>query len=446
MQDIKARLGLAAYRTVGGVVTPFLPCYLLWRALRGKEEWLRRRERLGHNRHANRPSGPLIWMHAASVGETMALSPIIERILAQNINIVLTTATRASALLVKERCLSLTGGGQLIHHYAPLDVSAALRRFLNFWRPDLVVVCESEIWPRRIEMLAARRIPQLILNAHLSTSSFNKWKKHAAMARAVFSKLDCVLCQDAQDYENYQALGVTRAEICGNLKADVILPGNPQEIDLYSRALGGRTCWAAISTHEGEEMMAAEVHRLLRKRYPDLLTIIVPRHIERTPAIINTLRHHNLKIARKSLKETPQPETDILLGDTVGEMGLYLKLTEIAFVGKSMAQGGGHNPLEPALTGVAILSGPNIANFRLAYQQLLNNQAVQLVNDATMLAGYVHHLLEHPEARHKMIARARQTAHTMSGAAARCLEMMEPFLKPLILAAQLVKAGKTHDF
>jgi len=447
MTAFTARLGLAAYRIIGAMVTPVVPFYLAVRALRGKEEWRRLRERLGRVLTSiKRPSGPLVWMHAASVGETMALAPIIEHILAQQIHIVLTTGTCASAQLVKTHFDT-----RLIHQYAPLDLSGPLRRFLNFWRPDLAIVCESEIWPRRIEMLSARRIPQLVLNAHLSTRSFKNWKKYPALAQAIFSKFDCVLCQEQQDFDHYHDLGTRKCAICGNMKADVILPGNRQEIERYLQALGNRSRWAAISTHEGEELMAAKVHRLLRKRYPDLVTLIVPRHIERADAIAHELNRSGLRVVRKSLRELPQPDTDILLGDTIGEMGFYLKLTEIAFVGKSMMdkstpQGGGHNPLEPALTGVAILSGPNIENFKTTYQQLLQNQAAHLVNDITMLAGYVHHLLERPAIRQKMIEQGRLTAHAMSGATLRSIETIEPFLKPLILAAQLMKAGESHDF
>jgi len=438
MKNITAKLGLAAYRLTGMVLTPLIPFYLIGRAARGKEEWSRYRERLGCiGAHIKRPHGPLIWMHAASVGETMALTPIIEHILRQQIHIVLTTGTLASARLVEEHF-----GTRLHHQYTPLDLKFALRRFLNFWRPDLVIICESEIWPLRIEMLAQLRIPQLILNAHLSTHSFRKWKKHRALARFIFSKFDCVLCQENQDFKYYRDLGAPRCEICGNLKADIVLPGKPQEVNRYIQALDNRPRWAAISTHEGEEIMAAKVHRLLLKRYPNLITIIVPRHIERVEAIERELKSTGLRVVRKSHQEVPQADTDIILGDTIGEMGFYLKLTEIAFVGKSMVEGGGHNPLEPALTGVAILSGPHIENFKTVYQQLLHNKAAHLVNDATMLAGYVHHLLDHPAQRHKMIKQGRQTAKKMSGAAAHSLEIIEPFLRPLILAAQLKKAGE----
>jgi len=445
MKNIKARIGLAAYRGVGRLISPLIPPYLLWRALHGKEEWVRRRERLGRSRHKHRVSGPLIWMHAASVGETMALAPIIDHILAHNIHIILTTGTLASARLVETHFEN-----RLIHQYAPLDLPAALRRFLNFWRPDLMIACESEIWPQRIEMLAARRIPQLILNAHLSSRSFKKWKKYRPIAEHIFSKLDYVLCQESRDFDYYRDLGAPMVAVCGNLKADGVLLADPKQIDLYKKSLRDRPRWAAISTHDGEEMMAAQVHRLLRKHHPDLITLIVPRHIERADAIARDLNKAGFHVVRKSLNQLPQAQTDILLGDTIGEMGIYLKLTEIAFVGKSMAggktQGGGHNPLEPALTGVAILSGPNIENFKTTYQQFVDNKAAQLVNDATMLAGYVHHLLTHPHARQKMIAQASQTARKLSGASLRSLEAIEPFLKPLILAAQLVKAGEVHDF
>jgi len=429
---MSVKLILSLYRLTALLLRPLVPLYLGIRLLRGKEERGRWRERLGRASRA-RPQGALIWFHAASVGETMALMPIIERILAMPIHVLLTTGTVASATLVNEHF-----GNRLVHQYAPLDFSGYLWRFLNFWRPDLCLVCESEIWPMRIECLARAHIPQLILNAHLSEKSYLRWHRRRALAQNIFARFDGIICQTEEDARRYRALGASHVSVAGNLKADVVLPARPEDVRRYKQAIGERPSWAAISTHEGEELMAAQVHKLLRKRYPDLLTIIVPRHIERVAAIAEGLKDYHFNFVRKSQHQLPSDETDILLGDTVGEMGFYLKLTQIAFVGKSLTAEGGHNPIEPALTGAAILSGPNIQNFKESYQKLLEREAVHLVDDATMLAGYVHHLLERPEVRHRMIDAGRQTALKMSGACARSFVLIEPFLQPLTLAAQLI--------
>jgi len=438
MKNIRARLLFFAYRGLGGIVRPFIPPYLSWRAAKGKEELRRYGERLGHA-SVRRPEGALIWLHAASVGETMALVPLCERILAAHINIVMTTGTVASARLVRERF-----GERLAHQYVPLDIGAAVRRFLDYWQPDLALVCESEIWPMRIAELARRRIPQILLNARLSDRSFQAWKRRKFFAREVFSRFTEVICQSDEDAERYRLLGAPRVAVSGNLKADVMLPADNAGLERYRRAIGSRPRWAAISTHAGEEVMAARVHRILRKRYPDLLTIIVPRHPERVAAIISELQSYNYQFVRKSLGELPGAQTDILLGDTIGDMGLYLRLTEIAFVGKSLAGEGGHNPLEPALAGAAILTGPNIDNFRETYQEFMKNDAARFVDDSTMLAGCVHHLLEHPEMRKKMIASGRRTAQSLSGALRQTFTILKPFLQPLTLAAQLNRAKDSH--
>jgi len=432
MTSIKVMLGFGAYRVVGGLLRIFIPFYLLVRVMRKKEEKWRWRERLGYTTQA-RPQGSLVWLHAASVGETMALLPIIERILTMQIHVLLTTGTVASAILVREHF-----GNRLIHQYVPLDLRGYWRRFLKFWRPDLSLVCESEIWPMRIHCLAEMQVPQLVLNARLSEKTYLGWQKIPNLARAIFSRFNHVICQTQEDALRYRSLGSNTVCVAGNLKADVILPARAEDVCRYEQAIGLRPRWAAISTHYGEELMAAQVHKLLRKRYPDLLTIIVPRHIERTSAIAEGLRDYDFNFVRKSQQELPTNETDILLGDTVGDMGFYLKLTQIAFIGKSLTAEGGHNPIEPALTGAAILSGPNIQNFKESYKKLREHEAVHLVDDAVMLAGYVHHLLEKPDVRQQMIDAGRQTALKMSGACEKSFAIIEPLLRPLTLAAQLV--------
>lgn len=431
MRNIKTKLALFLYKGLGKVFYPFALLYITIRAMRGKEELKRKCERFG-KATKRRPKGPLIWLHAASVGESMALIPIVEHILLMKINVLLTTGTVASARLVDERF-----SNRVIHQYVPLDIVSCMSRFLGYWRPDISIVCESEIWPVRIYELAKYRVPQIMLNAHLSDKSYKTWKKHLGLAHDIFSKFDAVVCQGDNDAGYFRDLGVLRVFVSGNLKADVILPGKPADIKRYQKAIGDRPVWAAISTHEGEEIMAADVHKKLMKKHPGLLTIIVPRHVERAPKIARYFDDVGLTFSSKAYGQIPDDNTDIILGDTVGDMGLYLRLTQIAFVGKSLAGEGGHNPLEPALTGAAILSGPNIQNFKATYQALMKNDAVQVVDDATMLAGFVHHLLERPDARARMIESGRQTAAQLSGASEICFEILERFLQPLTLAAQL---------
>lgn len=440
MMEFKARTALYLYRLAGGCINPFLPFYLSMRAARGKEDSRRKKERMGRT-DKSRPGGPLIWLHAASVGETLALVPLIERVLSLHINVLLTTGTVTSANLIEKRF-----GDRVIHQYAPLDIKPAIRRFLDHWKPDLALVCESEIWPLRITGLARRHIPQVMVNAHMSERSFCSWKKRPSLARHLFRQIDAAIGQSDSDAEQYHALGVKTVAISGNLKAD-IAPVEDKELLLrYQTAIKDRPVWAAISTHEGEEHIAAEVHIALKTRLPDLLTIIVPRHPERADSILEMLNAKGLKVIRRSDNILPSDDTDILLGDTIGEMGVFLRLAKTCFIGKSLTDIGGHNPLEPALSGTAIITGPNVQNFRDTYDTFFSNRAAKVVEDATQLAVQVHVLLTHEPIRREMITAAFDTATDMSGALERTLKVLRPFIQPLVMQAKLHHQDTNHGW
>ncbi len=203
------------------------------------------------------------------------------------------------------------------------------------------------------------------------------------------------------------------------------------------RQVAGRRTWAAISTHDGEEEIAAEVHQMLKMRYPRLITIIVPRHPDRAPAIEAMLAAKGLKVARRSTGQPIEADTDVLLGDTIGEMGLYLQLTEIAFIGNSLTKEGGHNPLEPAMMGTAVLTGRNVQNFRESFQRLIKNGGARIVKDRNMLAGAINFLFNNPQHLRAMINAGVTTVRDMRGALDRTLAALEPFIQPLVLQAQL---------
>jgi len=432
MSDYWGRAALTAYRWAGAAAYPLIGGYIAWRASKGKEERSRRRERYGVAGQL-RPEGPLVWIHAASVGETVAVVPLIERILDYGIHVVLTTGTVTSAKLAAVRL-----DGRAIHQYVPLDLKPAVSRFLNHWKPDLAIIAESEIWPMTILELGARRVPQILVNGRLSDRSFASWKKRSFLADALFENLAHVVAQSEVDAERFLALGARPVTVSGNLKVD----SEPPPVDLGSlielqQQIGYRKTWAAVSTHEGEEEVAGEVHGLLRERHPDMLTIIVPRHTDRAAAVETIFEAKGLKVARRSRRDPITPETDILLGDTVGEMGLYLRLTEIAFVGRSLTGEGGQNPLEPAMLETAVLSGRNVQNFRDTYQHLIDSGGARLVRDREMLAGAVNFLLCNEPARREMMAAGVAAVDEMRGALDRTLKALEPFIHPLIVKARL---------
>jgi 3-deoxy-D-manno-octulosonic-acid transferase len=432
MSEKWARTVLAAYRLAGSAASPLVGPYVAWRATKGKEDPNRRHERSGYAGKP-RPDGPLIWAHAASVGETIAIIPLIESILSLGVNVVLTTGTVTSAQVADERL-----GDRIVHQFVPLDLKPAITRFLNHWQPDLAIIAESEIWPMMIMELGSRRIPQVLVNGRLSERSFAAWKKRPYIAEALFENLSHVVAQSDADAERFEALGARPVTVSGNLKVDT----NPPPVDeralhAISRQLSLRPTWAAVSTHEGEERMAAEIHKMLRSRHPGLLTIIVPRHPERALALAVEFAAMGLKVVMRSSGDRIRSDTDILLGDTIGEMGLYLRLTEIAFVGRSLTSEGGQNPLEPAMLETAVLAGRNVQNFREAYQRLIDSGAAKLVADRDMLAGAVNFLLLNDGTRRTMMAAGAATVEEMRGALAKTLKALEPFIHPLIVKARL---------
>lgn len=433
-----ARTALTAYRVAGAVAYPLLGSYVGWRTTRGKEEPGRARERYGYP-GAERPGdGPLIWVHAASVGESNAVMPLVREIAAENIKIVMTTGTVTSAAMVRDRL-----GSAVVHQYVPLDLRPSVSRFLDHWRPDLAIVAESEIWPMTMLELGRRRIPQILVNARLSDRSFKRWKSAPSIAEALLENLSHVIAQSDIDGERYHLLGARAVSVAGNLKADTSPPPvDPKALYALQGAIARRPVWAAVSTHEGEEAMAGEVHLGLKPQHPELLTIIVPRHVERADALEKALTAKGLRVARRSTGALPEYDTDILLGDTMGEMGLYLRLTEIAFVGRSLAGQGGQNPLEAAMLGTAILSGRYVQNFREIYQRLLKNGGARLVQDEAALGAMVAQLLGEPDLRRRMAGAATDTVGEMRGALGRTMQALEPFLHPLKVAISLERSGQ----
>jgi 3-deoxy-D-manno-octulosonic-acid transferase len=432
MSEKWARTVLAAYRVAGSAAFPLVGPYVAWRASKGKEDPNRRRERSGYASRP-RPEGPMIWAHAASVGETNAIVPLLECILDLGVNVVLTTGTVTSAQVAEERV-----GDRVIHQFVPLDLRPAISRFLDHWQPDLALIAESEIWPMTIMELGLRRIPQVLVNGRLSERSFTSWQKRPHIAEALFENLSHVVAQSNEDAERFEALGARPVTVSGNLKVDT----NPPPVDqralhAISRQLSLRPIWAAVSTHDGEERIAADIHLMLRSRHPGLITIIVPRHPERAAALAEEFASMGLRTVTRSSGDRLRSDTDIFLGDTIGEMGLYLRLTEIAFVGRSMTAEGGQNPLEPAMLDTVVLSGRNVQNFREAYQRLIDGGAAKLIADRDMLAGAVNYLLQNDKTRHRMMAAGVATVEEMRGALGKTLRALEPFIHPLIVKARL---------
>jgi len=421
----KPGLSLKTYRMATRLAAPVAPLLLAWRTRRGKEEPERRGERYGAAR-LPRPSGFLVWFHAASVGEVNAALPVIDAIAKArpDIRILLTTATVTSARLARVR---LPEGA--IHQFVPLDRQSYLTRFLDHWRPDLCVLVESEIWPNLVLETKARDIPLLLINGRMSVSSFKAWRRRPGLSRPIFSAFDLVLAQNAVLAERFAQLGAVEARDAGNLKADA----PPPPVDAAGKAtlaaaVSGRPVWLAASTHPGEDEIVAAAHGMIKKALPDLLTIIAPRHPERGSAIAELLRAQGLSAAQRSSGGLPDAETDVYVADTIGELGLLYALAPVALIGGSLVRHGGQNPVEAIKLGAAVLTGPHWHNFRDSYSELLKTGSAKEVSDAETLAVAVLGLLQDIGQRDTMMARADETVAAMGGALPRTLEAINAYL------------------
>jgi 3-deoxy-D-manno-octulosonic-acid transferase len=419
-----ARLAFGLYRVAGIAIRPVAPLLLGWRVRKGKEDPARLGERYGRTT-VERPAGRLIWLHAASVGETIAVLPLIRKLRAEKLGVLLTTVTVTSAKIADDR---LPPGA--IHQYAPIDCRPWTEAFLDHWRPDLAIFVESEMWPQAIMSLAARSIPLVIANARMSDRSFNGWKRYRSVVEAMLSRVSLCLAQSARDGERFSALGAPRVVVTGNLKFDSPpLQASPEAVATLRAALGGRPVWMAASTHPGEDEIVADAHRLLAATHPGLLTVIVPRHPERGPDIAAALAGRGLKVARRKADEPLTPDVAIYVADTLGELGLFYRVVPLAFMGGSLVPHGGQNPIEPIGLGAAVLHGPHIHNFADVYAALdAAVPAAQPVADAAGLAAAASHLLTDEEHRARSVAEAQAVLRPFTGAMAATWTALGPYL------------------
>jgi 3-deoxy-D-manno-octulosonic-acid transferase len=416
---------LSLYRGATWAARPAAMSILRRRAARGKEVPARLPERLGIATLA-RPEGPLFWFHAASVGETNAVLPLMHELKARypSLNILLTTVTVTSSKIAAER---LPKGA--IHQFMPLDSPRFCRRFVEHWRPDLGLFTESEIWPNLIVEASDRKVPLVLVNARMSQQSCKRWASLASLSKPVFSRFDLVLTQNWRFAKRLTGLGAPKATITGNLKYDAPPPPvDARAAEELRRAIGARPVFLAASTHPGEDEAVASVQELLQATIPSLLTVIVPRHPNRGEAIAALLGERHLSAARRSAGEPITDDTQVYLADTIGELGLFYNLAPLSFIGGSLVVHGGQNPIEAIKLGSGILSGPHTFNFAETYSVLQRYEGCKLVAGPDDLAAALRRLFENPAEAEEMKRRAAAAIGTLGGALEKTLEALKPFL------------------
>ena len=371
---------------------------------------------------APRPEGRLIWINAASVGEVASSLDLARELeAATGARLLFTTTTATGAETLARRL------PQAIHQFQPVDTPAAVRAFLDHWRPDLALFMENDIWPRLVIDTARRDIPIAVINARASRT---RARAPRAMA-ALLGRAALISTQDAATAAQMRALGLEPARILdtGDLKAAANpLPADSAALAALRRAIGARAVWLAASTHPGDETAVIAAHRSARIAHPDLLLILVPRHPQRGADLAAHISAAGLDVARRSTGGMPADATEVYLADTLGEMGLFYRLAPLAFLGGSFGPEGGHNPYEPAVLGAAVLHGPGVANFAQAYDGMRLAGAAAMVADADDLGRQVAGLIGSPRLD-RMHAAARSLSRDGTQARQDLLTRLLPLLR-----------------
>jgi 3-deoxy-D-manno-octulosonic-acid transferase len=415
-------LPLALYAAATGLLEPFAPALLRARARRGKEHAERLGERLGRPT-AVRPTGPLVWLHAISVGEGLSLLPLVEALKARrpDLAILVTSGTVTSADLLARR---LPTG--VIHQFAPVDSPGAAAGFLDHWRPSAGLFVESELWPNLIAAASGRGVRLALLSARMTQASAQGWARAPASAQALLGAFELVLPQDAATEARLHRLGARLGPRLNLKLAGAPLPADPAELARLRAAIGARKVVLAASTHPGEDGPIAQA---VGAAAPEALLVVAPRHPERGPAVAELLRGAGYAVARRGAGEPPHPGVQAYVADTLGEMGLFLRLADAVVMGGSFVQGvGGHNPLEAARLAKPVITGPHAFNARDIYAEMFAEAAAIEAPDATALGRHVAGLLAYPAVARRIGEAGLAYAERQGAALETALVLLEPLL------------------
>jgi 3-deoxy-D-manno-octulosonic-acid transferase len=391
----------------------------------GKECQLRFTERLG-DASLPRPEGLIIWVHGASIGESLSMLPLIERLRADHPEwkILVTTGTVTSASLMVER---LPEGA--FHQFIPVDRVAYIYKFFNHWKPDLALWTESEFWPNIISIAATLKVPMVLLNGRISNKSLKNWRIFPSLIEEILSAFSLCLGQSDEDALRLSNLGAINSKCVGNLKfATPPLTADQEALEKLSVLIGQRPCWLASSTHKGDEEIVGRIHKNIKAKQSKILSIIVPRHPVRGVEIARTLRDMGLNVTLRSTNTSLKTTTDIYIADTLGELGLLYRVVPIVYIGKSLVSVGGQNPLEAARLDCAIIFGPRMDNFKEIAAKLTKNDACIEVSDEAALLKTIKRLIKAPKECRQLATAARRVTSEQSSVLEAVVHELQPFL------------------
>jgi len=350
------------------LVVLFSPLIIFLRILKGKEDPKRFKEKFCIYKNQNNFRS--IWFHAVSVGELMSIIPLLKKLdKNKKINqIIVTSSTISSAKIFKKQKFENT-----IHKYFPIDTNFLNKKFINFWKPQAAFFVDSEIWPNMFRNLKNKNVPIILLNGRITEKSFKRWALIKNFSKSVFKNISLALPSNKETKNFLKKLGVNNIKLIGNLKYYGLSVIKDKDINILKKKFQNFNIWCAASTHEGEEILISNLHKNLKKKQKKLLTIIIPRHIDRVKKIVEELNENKLKVVKHSSNTNLKNDTDIYIVDTYGEASKFYNLTSVCFMGGSIINHGGQNPLEPARLGNYIINGPNIKNFNEVYKFLNKN-------------------------------------------------------------------------
>ena len=372
------------YNILTNIAIIISPIIIIYRIVKGKEDVKRVGEKFCI--YSKKKSNKKVWIHAASVGELMSIVPVIRKLEKNKKikNILLSTSTTSSAKIFNKLKLKKTS-----HIYFPLDNNFIVKRFINYWQPELAIFIDSEIWPNMFRNLQIKDIPIIIMNARITKRSFNKWQIFPNFAKHVFGKITLALPQNLETLKYLKLLKVRDIKTAGNLKYYGQKDNHDYSKKLLKNKFKDFKVWCAASTHFNEEILIGNLHKKLKKKERKLITIIIPRHVSRTNEIKETLNKIELNCILHSSNEKIKKNTDIYLVDSYGETSKFYNLTNISFVGGSIIKHGGQNPLEPARLGNYIISGPNVKNFKEIYTFLSKLKMSSITSDILKMENLI---------------------------------------------------------